>query len=69
MNGPRVETPPKLVLHNVRSVRLGQGVADECAADLAEAGCRRVLLVTGAPLRALCAGAEKALTGAGCAVT
>ena len=47
-----METPPKLILHNVRTVRLGQGVAEECAADLAEAGCRRVLIVTGAPLRA-----------------
>jgi alcohol dehydrogenase class IV len=68
MNGSRVETPPRLVLHNVRTVRLGQGVADECAADLTEAGCRRVLVVTGAPLRGLCAGAERALADAGCAV-
>jgi alcohol dehydrogenase class IV len=68
MKGSRMETPPKLVLHNVRTVRLGQGVADECAADLAEAGCRRVLLVTGAPLRALCAGPERALASAGRAV-
>lgn len=68
MNDTRVESPPKLVLHNVRTVRLGQGVADECAADLAEAGCLRVLVVTGKPLRPLCAGPEKALAAAGCAV-
>jgi len=58
----------KLVLHNVRTVRLGQGVADDCAADLADAGRKRVLLVTGAPIRSLCAGPEKALGAAGCAV-
>jgi alcohol dehydrogenase class IV len=63
-----VESPPKLVLHNVRTVRLGQGVAESCAADMADAGCGRVLVVTGAPIRALCAGPEKALADAGCAV-
>jgi alcohol dehydrogenase class IV len=63
----RVESPARLVLHNVRTLRLGQGVADECAADLAGQGCRRVLIVTGAPIRALCVGPEKAFAGAGCA--
>ena len=63
-----MESPPKLVLHNVRTVRLGQGVAESCAADMADAGCGRVLVVTGAPIRALCAGPEKALADAGCAV-
>jgi alcohol dehydrogenase class IV len=63
-----VEHPPKLVLHNVRTVRLGQGVAESCAADMAEAECRRILVITGAPIRALCAGPEKALSAAGCAV-
>lgn len=56
------------MLHNVRTVRLGQGVAEACAEDLAEAGCKRVLVITGAPIRALCAGPEKALSEAGCAV-
>ncbi len=60
--------PQKLMLHNVRTVRLGQGVADDCAADLAAAGCRRVLLITGAPIRALCDGPVRALEAAGCAV-
>src|SRR5690606_1363747 len=32
-----------------------------------EAGCRRVLIVTGAPIRALCAGLDTALAVAGCA--
>ena len=63
-----VESPPNLVLHNVRTIRLGQGVADACAADMAGAGCRRVLVVTGAPIRALCAGPEAALAAAGCAI-
>jgi alcohol dehydrogenase class IV len=63
-----LETPPKLALHNVRTVRLGQGVADACAADLAATGCKRVLVVTGAPIRSLCTGPEKALGAAGCAV-
>lgn len=63
-----MESPSELVLHNVRTVRLGQGVADSCAADMAAAGCRRVLVITGAPIRALCAGPEKALGVAGCAV-
>ena len=58
---------PNLVLHNVRTVRLGQGVADACATDIAGAGCRRVLVITGAPIRALCAGPERALAAAGCA--
>lgn len=63
-----MESPAELVLHNVRTVRLGQGVAEACAADLAALGCRRVLVVTGAPIRSLCAGPEKALGAAGCAV-
>jgi alcohol dehydrogenase class IV len=63
----RVETPGKLVLHNVRSVRLGQGVADDCAGDLFQLGCRRVLIVTGAPIRSLCTGLERALAATGCA--
>jgi alcohol dehydrogenase class IV len=62
-----VGSPAKLVLHNVRTVRLGQGVADECAADLAALDCRRVLVVTGAPIRSLCKGLETALAAAGCA--
>jgi alcohol dehydrogenase class IV len=56
-----------LALHNVRTVRLGPAVADSCAADLAAAGCKRVLIVTGAPIRALCAGPERALAEAACA--
>lgn len=63
-----MKSPPELVLHNVRTVRFGQGVADSCAADMAAAGCRRVLVITGAPIRALCDGPEKALGAAGCAV-
>jgi len=63
-----MDNPATLVLHNVRTVRLGQGVADECAADLAAAGCSRVLVITGAPIRALCTGPEKALAAAGCSV-
>jgi len=62
-----VEGPPQLALHNVRTVRFGQGVAETCATDMIEAGCRRVLIVTGAPIRALCAGLETALAVAGCA--
>jgi alcohol dehydrogenase class IV len=68
MEEPRVDSSPKLVLHNVRTVRLGQGVADECASDLAAKGCRRVLIVTGAPIRSLCAGPEKALAAQGVSV-
>ncbi|WP_305096764.1 iron-containing alcohol dehydrogenase [Croceibacterium aestuarii] len=60
--------PQKLMLHNVRTVRLGQGVADDCAADLTAAGCLRTLLITGAPIRALCNGPVRALEAAGCAV-
>jgi len=63
-----VESPPQLALHNVRTVRLGQGVAETCATDMIEAGCRRILIVTGAPIRALCSGLETALAVAGCAV-
>jgi alcohol dehydrogenase class IV len=63
-----VESPAELVLHNVRTVRLGQGVAEASAADLTALGCRRVLVVTGAPIRSLCAGPEQALSAAGCAV-
>jgi alcohol dehydrogenase class IV len=62
-----VETPTKLVLYNVRTVRLGAGVAEECAADLASLGCRRVLIVTGTPIRALCRGVEKAFSDVDCA--
>lgn len=62
-----MEGPPQLALHNVRTVRFGQGVAETCATDMIEAGCRRVLIVTGAPIRALCAGLETALAVAGCA--
>ena len=61
-------SPPKLVLHNVRTVRLGQGVADDCAGDMAGVGCRRVLIATAAPIRALCRGLEQALAAAGCVV-
>lgn len=60
--------PPKLVMHNVRTVRLGQGVAEDCAADMADVGCRRVLIVTGTPIRALCGGLERALAAGGCAI-
>src|SRR5688500_18425763 len=63
-----VNNPPNLVLHNVRTVRLGQGVAELCAADLAAAGCERVVIITGRPIRGLCAGLEAALADAGCAV-
>jgi len=63
-----VESPAELVLHNVRTVRLGQGVAEASAADLTALGCRCVLVVTGAPIRSLCAGPEQALSAAGCAV-
>ena len=62
-----MESPAELVLHNVRTVRLGQGVAAACAADLTALGCRRALVVTGAPIRSLCAGPEQALAAAGCA--
>ena len=61
------QTPP-LALHNVRTIRLGQGVAELCADDLAAAGSRRVAIITGRPIRALCGGLEKALVSAGCAV-
>jgi alcohol dehydrogenase class IV len=60
-----VERPSKLVLHQVRTVRFGQGVAEECGADFA-VGCRRVLIVTGAPIRGLCDAPVKALAAAGC---
>ena len=63
-----MNSPASLVLHNVRTVRLGQGVADDSAADLAGAGCRRVLVVTGAPIRPLAEGPVRALQAAGCAV-
>jgi len=63
-----VESPPQLALHNVRTARLGQGVAETCATDMIEAGCRRILIVTGAAIRALCSGLETALAVAGCAV-
>ncbi|MGX7893922.1 iron-containing alcohol dehydrogenase [Tsuneonella sp. HG222] len=63
-----MNSPANLVLHNVRTVRLGQGVADAVGADMAAAGARRVLVVTGAPIRALCDGPVRALEAAGCAV-
>lgn len=63
-----MESSSELVLHNVRTIRLGQGVAEACAVDMAEAGCSRVVIVTGAPIRALCGGVEKAFSAAGCVV-
>lgn len=60
-------TPATLTLHNVKTVRSGRGVAAECARDLALLGCGRVLIVTGAPIRALCRGLEDALAAQGCA--
>lgn len=63
-----MDRPATLALHNVRTVRLGQGVADLCAADLSNAGSRRVALVTGRPIRGLCAGVEQALAEAGITV-
>lgn len=62
-----MDQPPRLVLHNVRTVRLGQGVADLCTGDLTAQGTQRVVVITGRPIRALCAGLEKALEAAGCA--
>ncbi|MEO6153116.1 MAG: iron-containing alcohol dehydrogenase [Croceibacterium sp.] len=56
-----------LILHNVRTVRIGPGAADACAGDLFAAGSRRVVVVTGTPIRGLCAGLEKGLSAAGCA--
>ncbi len=56
-----MEIPAKLVLQNVGTVRLGPGVAEDCAVDLAERGCARVAIITGAPIRALCSGLEQAL--------
>ena len=56
-----MEATAKLVLQNVGTVRLGPGVAEDCAADLAERGCRRATIVTGAPIRVLCSGLEHAL--------
>jgi alcohol dehydrogenase class IV len=47
-------------------VRLGQGVADLCAEDLAAEGCRRLAIVTGRPIRHLCEGLESALAKARC---
>ena len=63
-----MESPPKLLLRNVRTVRHGQGVAEDCGLDLAGAGCRRVLIVTGAPIRALCEAPRQAIEATGCAV-
>jgi alcohol dehydrogenase class IV len=51
----------------VRTVRLGQGVADLCAGDLTAQGSQRVVVITGRPIRGLCASLEKALEAAGCA--
>jgi len=48
-------------------VRLGAGVASNCASDLTARGCKRVLIITGAPIRSLCAGLEQALAEQGCA--
>ncbi len=62
-----MDRPATLTLHNVKTVRLGSGVAEECAADLAALGRSRVLIVTGAPIRALCEGLEGALAAAGTA--
>lgn len=62
-----MDQPSPLVLHNVKTVRLGQGVADLCARDLLAAGSRRVVVITGRPIRALCAGLENALAAAGAA--
>ncbi|HTM95237.1 MAG TPA: iron-containing alcohol dehydrogenase [Croceibacterium sp.] len=59
--------PSPLVLHNVRTVRLGQGVAELCAEDLARAGSGRVAVITGRPIRGLCSGLEAALAQSGCA--
>jgi alcohol dehydrogenase class IV len=58
---------PPLTLHNVGTVRLGAGAAAFCANDLAARGCKRVLIVTGGPIRPLCASLEQALTRQGCA--
>ena len=63
-----MESPQKLLLRNVRTVRHGQGVAEDCGLDMAGAGCRRVLIVTGAPIRALCEAPLQAIAAAGCAV-
>lgn len=54
-----------LALHNVRTLHLGAGVAAQCATDLAALGCRRVLIITGAPIRALCEGLEAAVSSGG----
>ncbi len=62
---PALKPPATLALHNVRTLRLGPGVATQCAADLAALGCRKVLVITGAPIRALCEGLEAALTDIG----
>ncbi len=64
-----MSTPATLTLHNVKTVRLGAGVAAECATDLAAMGCKRVLIVTGRPIRAMCEGLEDALAAAGLAST
>jgi alcohol dehydrogenase class IV len=42
-------------------------VAELCASDLAATGSRRVVVITGRPIRALCGGLENALGDAGCA--
>lgn len=47
---------------------MGPGVTGDCAADLTARGCRRVAIVTGAPIRALCSDLEQSLAAAGCAV-
>lgn len=62
-----MERPSKLVLHQVQTVRFGHGVAADCAIDFAAAGCQRVLIVTGAPIRSLCEAPAKALEARGCA--
>ncbi len=61
-----MDSPAKLVLHNVGTVRLGPGVTRDCATDLAARGCRRIAIITGAPIRALCSELEQTLAAAGC---
>ena len=63
-----MQPSPNLLLNNVRTLRQGQGVADDCALDLAAGGANRILVVTGAPIRALCDSPAAAMRAAGCAV-
>jgi alcohol dehydrogenase class IV len=62
-----LDRPAALTLHNVKTLRLGAGVAVDCAADLAALGCLRVLVVTAKPIRGLCADLEAALAAVRCA--